>query len=108
MTRLVKKSQLQKYQVDIFSPTAVAELQTFYFPGWQVWVDDQAQPIDPTRDPLLGRIQVDLTSGSHTLVARFTNTPVRTLGNTLSLVSWLLMIYLFVRVINLKSRGRVK
>ena len=88
---LAKRSNFQEYQLAITSPSAIAEIQTYYFPGWRVFIDGVEQGVDPTRDPLLGRMQVDVPEGKHTLVALFTNTPIRTLGNTLSVISWLLL-----------------
>lgn len=88
-SRLAKSSHSQSYQLNVTSPQASVELQTFYFPGWKVFLDGLAVSLDPSRDPLLGRMQIDVPIGSHTLTAHFTNTPVRTLGNLLSLISWL-------------------
>jgi hypothetical protein len=90
--RLAKRSNYQAYSVDVSSPSAVAELQTYYFPGWKIWVDGRLVSVDPSRDPLLGRMKIDLSSGSHQIVAKFTNTPVRTLGNIFSLISWVMLI----------------
>jgi len=87
-TRIVKNSHLQQYQLEVAETPATVELQTYYFPGWRAWVDGQEQPIDPSRDPLLGRIQVDVPAGTHTLVVKFTNTPVRSVGNTISGLTW--------------------
>jgi len=84
-----KRSNFQEYRLKIQSPAAVAQIETYYFPGWRVWLDDQPIAVDPARDPLLGRMQIDVPAGSHTLVARFTNTPVRNLGNLLSVLAWL-------------------
>ena len=95
-SRLMKKTNRQRYQIFITTPTAVAELQTFYFPGWRIWVDGREVAIDPSRDKFLGKMQVDLTSGRHDLVARFTNTPVRTVGNVLSLVSWTALLFVLL------------
>ncbi len=82
-----KRTNYQEYLLNISSPEAVAELQNFYFPGWQIWVNGIEQVIDPSRDPLLGRIQFDLSEGSSRVVAKFTNTPIRSIGDTLSLMS---------------------
>ena len=103
-TRLVKKSNLQRYQVDVFSHAAVAEIQTYSFPGWKAYVDGQEVAIDPVRDPLLGRIQVDLTSGSHIVEIRFTNTPIRTFANFASFIAWVVFIGIMVSWIR-KSRS---
>ncbi len=91
-TRLAKRSNFQQYEADITTSKATIELQTFYFPGWRVWLDGKEVKIDPSRDPLLGRMQIDVTSGRHLVTARFTNTPIRTFGNLLSLVSWLILL----------------
>ena len=89
---LVKKTNRQEYLVTTWTSSAIAELQTYYFPGWKIWVDGKEVKIDPSHDKLLGRMQVDLTPGKHTVSARLTNTPIRTIGNTLSLLSWVALI----------------
>ena len=50
---LVKKTNRQEYLITTWTPTAVAELQTYYFPGWKIWVDGKEVGIDPSRDKLL-------------------------------------------------------
>ncbi|KKU58235.1 MAG: hypothetical protein UX80_C0005G0055 [Candidatus Amesbacteria bacterium GW2011_GWA2_47_11b] len=94
---LVKKSNRQEYLITTWTPTAVAELQTYYFPGWKIWVDGKEVTIDPSRDKILGRMQVDLSPGKHTVTARLTNTPIRTIGNILSTISWSLLLFLGFR-----------
>ncbi|MEK7154716.1 MAG: hypothetical protein AAB697_01150, partial [Patescibacteria group bacterium] len=99
---LVKKTNRQEYLITTWTPTAVAELQTYYFPGWEIWVDGKEVKIDPSRDKLLGRMQIDLSPGKHQILARLTNTPIRTIGNTLSIVSWAALIS--VGVLGFRSR----
>jgi len=54
-----------------------------YFPGWKYYVN--GIPMDPS---IVGGLpSVVVLEGMSTLEARFTDTPVRTLGNILSLVS---------------------
>ncbi len=95
-TTLEKNSRRQLYSIEVSSPQSTVEIQTFYFPGWRVFVDGQEVKIDPRRDPLLGRMQIDLTAGTHQVEAVFTNTPIRSVGNTVSLISWILVIGLLV------------
>jgi uncharacterized membrane protein len=95
-SRLVKKSDFQEYRVDISSSSAVVELQTFYFPGWRVWLDNREVKINPARDPLLGRMQLDVSEGEHVITARFTETPVRTMADTVSAAAWLLLVLIAV------------
>lgn len=96
-TTLAKRTNYQEYAVNIESNSAVVEIQTFYFPGWRVFLDGAEVTIDPSRDPLLGRMQIDVPSGEHKIIARFTNTPIRTLGNALSLASWLLLFFITLK-----------
>ena len=97
VTRLEKRSHRQRYAVSVASQAAVIELQTFYFPGWRIWVDGKEMTIDPTRDKFLGRMRVDLPAGGHDVLARFTDTPVRLVGNLVSLASWIgLALYIII------------
>lgn len=89
------KTDLQKYTVQA-SSSATLELQTYYFPGWRVWSDGLEVQIDPSRDPILGRMQVDVEPGEHRIIARFMNTPIRFVANSLSLIAWALLILCFV------------
>jgi len=101
--RIIKTSNLQKYSLDITSPQSLVELQTYYFPGWRYWIDG-AEVKNYNLDPLLGRPQLSLPTGRHEIVAKFTNTPIRTLGNTLSLISWSLLLLSFNRKISIWMR----
>lgn len=90
--KIEKRSNFQAYKIEIASPNAVVELQTFYFPGWKVWLDGVEKVIDPKQDPVLGRIRVDVPFGTHFVEARFGDTPIRVLGNLFSLFAWGVMI----------------
>lgn len=61
-------------------------INSFDFPGWSLEVDGRAQEFVTTDDPL-GRLHLALSPGVHRVVARFENTPVRSFGNILSLLS---------------------
>jgi len=58
---------------------------TYYFPGWQAWVDGQPFPIAP--DPPNGLIGVDVPAGEHTVEVRFGPTPVRRTAALISLAA---------------------
>lgn len=105
--RLVKKSNYQKYSLEVSSPGLTAELQTFYFPGWRAFVDGREQRIDPYREKLLGRIQVDVPQGAHLLELRFTNTPIRFVGNILSLFAWLAVVFCLFRYFRFNRRMKL-
>lgn len=92
--KVEKKSNSQVYKVKIVSVDAVVELQTFYFPGWKIYLDGTEKTIDPKQDPILGRIQINVPFGSHLVEAKFKDTPIRIVGNSMSLTAWsILLIY---------------
>jgi len=90
--QLTKTTNHEKYEVNISSKSAIAEIQTYYFPGWKLWVNGKEQQIDPQKDPLLGRIQASVTEGENIVEIKFTNTPIRQLGNTISVISFVILI----------------
>ncbi len=55
------------------------------FPGWKVWIDNKPAAINDANQYKL--ISVMVPPGNHGIAGKFTNTPVRTAGNTLSLIS---------------------
>jgi hypothetical protein len=101
--KVEKKSNSQIYKVEVSSPDAVIELQTFYFPGWKIYLDGTEKTIDPKQDPVLGRIRVNIPFGSHLIEAKFKDTPIRTVGNMVSTISW---IALFAIIINIYFKIR--
>src|SRR3989344_5542155 len=91
-----KKSNRQKYEVEITKPGSLI-IQTYYFPGWKVWVDGKLTEVVPMSDPLrLGRSIFDVSSGQHQILVKLTDTPIRATGNILSLFSWLGIGFYFV------------
>lgn len=89
------KTNFQQYSVEA-SSSATLEVQTYYFPGWRVWLDKLEVLIDPTRDPSLGRMQVDVTPGNHDLQVKFLDTPIRFAANAISLIAWSALILYFI------------
>ena len=60
------------------------------FPDFKV--TDNGQKIDYQIEPELGRITVNLSTGNHQIFIKFTNTPIRTISNYISLTAWLIFI----------------
>ncbi|MEK7164156.1 MAG: hypothetical protein AAB768_03385 [Patescibacteria group bacterium] len=93
-----KKSNRQTYEIDIKTPGTLI-IQTYYFPGWKVWVDGKQVELKPLSDPLrLGRLIFDVPAGRHQIAVKFTDTAIRLTGNILSLLSWLGIGFYFVRI----------
>lgn len=104
-TPLLLTSNRQEYLVTLGTPGSI-ELQTYYFPGWTYWLDGK-EVKDYKLDPLLGRPQIQISPGRHEFIAVFASTPIRTLGNTLSLVSWgILLITLLVKTLTATKAGK--
>ncbi len=84
---LVKNTNMQKYEIQAITPL-VAQVETYYFPGWKAWLDGQLQTIDSSTDKTLGRMRIQIPPGKHNLTLKFTDTPVRMTADIVSLVSW--------------------
>ena len=78
-----------KYLKKEFTVTMDAEgtvtMGTLYFPGWIVVVDGQEVPIAYEAD---GIIHFGIPSGVHVIRIMFVDTPVRTVGNVMSIISF--------------------
>lgn len=81
-----------------------ARFNTFYFPGWQAFVDGEAVPT--TASYPRGLITLEVPAGEHQVSVRFSDTPVRTLGNLVSGAGLLLIVGLTL-VLGTKGRARV-
>lgn len=60
-------------------------INTYSFPGWEVYVD--GKKVKYTDNNKLKLIDVRIPEGEHVVIAKFTNTPVRTIGNLISFIS---------------------
>jgi len=76
-----------EFRIDAVSDTTV-RIGIFKFPGWKIYSDgvEVTNYIPETEE--WGRMYIDLPSGMHNVRAEFTNTPIRTLANGISLVGW--------------------
>lgn len=72
------------------SQTFTATLRTLYWPGWQVYLDDQ--PVPFTVAPKTGLIQTVVPAGQHTLTLQLESTPLRTTGLWLTTLAFSLLV----------------
>jgi hypothetical protein len=93
--RVAKRSNYQEFKIQVQDTSSNSRsevrLNTFYFPGWRYYIDGK-EVTDYELDPEVGvpvfELPDDSGSGSkseYQLVARFTDTPIRKVGNWLSL-----------------------
>ena len=87
-----KNSIKQEYKVTM-KEDGVFQINTFYFPGWVYFVDNKK--VEPILEEELGLPQFNLSTGDYTVKATFTNTTIRSLGNILSGLSWLILLTIF-------------
>lgn len=94
-----KNSIRQEYQLKL-EKDGLLQINTFYFPGWKYYVNNKEVVVDPNEDKELGRPRFHLTPGEYNILAKFRSTGVRTIGNMLSLISWIILLsyILFIRV----------
>lgn len=71
---------------------AYEEIPVFDFPNWVTYINGKEYPHDHQNH--LGRIGINLTPGDYQVTGIFKNTPVRTIGNIVTLLSFLILLFL--------------
>ena len=83
-------------ELTIDSPAGYpAVFHTFYFPGWQAFINEQPAPVVPISER--GLLSVDMPAGRHTLQLYFGETPMRRLANGISLLTSIIVIGVVLR-----------
>jgi len=86
-----------RFNVQNENPKNKFLFHTHYYPGWKVYLGQN--PIDMIITPQ-GLIQFELPAGQHDLLIQFENTPIRFLGNFLSLcglLSFWITLWIMIR-----------
>ncbi|MFH0864202.1 MAG: glycosyltransferase family 39 protein [Candidatus Gottesmanbacteria bacterium] len=89
---IVNKPHFKKYQVS--GSGTILTINTYNFPGWEVTLDDQKVDINDNNKFKL--ITIKVPKGEHMVIAQFNNTPIRTIGNSITLSSIILLILLII------------
>lgn len=79
----VKKSGGWSFKANVQEKASI-EVPVFDFAGWRVNY--------PYKAGTIGRITVDLPVGEHEVVGKFGNTPIRTFGNAVSVLSFVFLV----------------
>lgn len=77
-----------EFDIVVASESAQVRLGIFAFPDWVVMVDDQSTPNYLAADEMWGRMYIDVPQGTHRVRAQLQNTPIRSVSNWISLISW--------------------
>lgn len=73
----------------------IIRIPQHYFPGWKIFIDGKETKID-YKSNNLGLMTIILGKGNHQVLARFFDTPARTVANSLSIVGVGIGIILFL------------
>jgi len=83
----LERNSWRTYEVIAQSPEIRLVDNTFYFPGWKVYVDKKETPIEFQDMNYRGVITYRVPEGRHTVEVKFTNTKIRLLANSISIFS---------------------
>jgi hypothetical protein len=97
---VTNKPHYKKFRAMVFEP-GVLQINTYSFPGWEVFVD--GVKTDYSNNNKLKLIRINLSGGEHLVEAKLFDTPVRRVGNTISIVSIILFAALMIFSIKTKK-----
>jgi hypothetical protein len=85
-----RRAITQQWKVNVMSDKATLSFPIINWPGWQAFVDDQ--PIETRAAPDLGYIQIDVPRGEHRVDLKLGNTPIRSLGEIISVIALIIIV----------------
>ncbi len=89
------------FKTTITTEKALVRVNIFKFPGWKATMDGkEIETLIPETEKW-GRMWIEIPKGDHTVYVEFTNTPVRSISNMVSLISWVSLL----AFVMLQSRG---
>lgn len=105
ITDFLKRTRWIEFTARVESENAKIRVPIFYFPDWTFWIKNKK--IDVSYNNELGLSTFEIPHGSYSITAYLNNTPVRTIANFISLISWigLLGVVLKCSYERYKSRG---
>ena len=85
-----------KFDANIDSDETLVRIGTLHFPGWRVFLKDDSNikevGIFIPNEEEWGRMWIKLPKGKHLVYIQFYNTPIRTLANIVSIISFALVL----------------
>lgn len=91
------------FNIDIDRNSQIT-LPLLAFPHFEV--KDNQQTTEYAIEPELGRIVLDLSAGQHQIYVKLRNTPIRTIANTISLLSWAYLLNLAFKSLCKKTKSK--
>ncbi|KKQ91855.1 MAG: hypothetical protein UT58_C0001G0030 [Microgenomates group bacterium GW2011_GWC1_39_7b] len=90
----INKSDRWSFKTNAESESKI-EIPVFDFPGWTVFVNGKESV--HTNDNVLGRIGITIPEGMSSIEGRFKNTPIRILGNNLTVLSFIILVLIYAK-----------
>ncbi|MCM8787858.1 MAG: 6-pyruvoyl-tetrahydropterin synthase-related protein [Candidatus Omnitrophica bacterium] len=103
LTPLFRTSTKHIFIVEATTTSRIADL-TFYFPGWNVFLDKKPVDIEFQDPNYRGIITFNVEEGRHLLEVVFTNTKVRQLADTISLSSIIFICIAYIYADKIQKR----
>lgn len=92
-----KRTHVHTYTITATTPVRIVD-HTQYFPGWRVYLDGTKIPIEFQDVNWRGLLTYGIPEGQHNVRVVFSESKVRLMANTLTLMSVAIMLTIFVRM----------
>lgn len=100
---IVEKDLVQYKKLKVEGKGGILTLNVYNFPGWEAEVDKQKVLINDYNKFKL--ISFSVPTGTHEVIVRFKDTPVRKIGNFLTIISFLVLLFFSLKVKNVKNKS---
>ncbi|MFI5241329.1 MAG: hypothetical protein ACHQUA_02735, partial [Microgenomates group bacterium] len=82
-----------KFDAEVDSDEMVVRMGIFSFPNWKAYIDGNEAKAYIDKDEKWGRMYLNIPKGKHGIEFKLFSTPVRTISNVVSLVSWTILLF---------------
>ncbi len=77
-----------KFDVNVTKENTQIRIGIFKFPNWKTFIDGKEVENFIDKDEQWGRMWISVPKGQHHVEVKLYDTPIRTIGNILSIISW--------------------
>lgn len=89
ITEMEQGTDWAKFNINVVGESENIRINIFEFPTWKITLDGKEIEQFMPEVESWGRMWVKIPSGEHKVELKFTDTPIRTVSNYVSLISWL-------------------
>lgn len=90
------RSNFYSSEFDVYTDEIKVKFPIMYFPGWTFYLDRNPKPIKIELSKDYGQPEIILPKGHHLVQAFFEDTPIRKLANWLTIISFLILVSLYI------------